>query len=34
MRLFRQSRRGDWHGVFADIHRELTRHVHATGPNR
>jgi tetratricopeptide (TPR) repeat protein len=34
MRLFRQSRRGDWDGVFAEIHRELTRRVHATLPER
>jgi tetratricopeptide (TPR) repeat protein len=34
MRLFRQSRRGDWDGVFADIHRELTRRVHSTRPDR
>ncbi len=25
MRLFRQSRRGDWEGVFAAIHRGLAR---------
>jgi tetratricopeptide (TPR) repeat protein len=30
MRLFRQSRRGDWDGVFAAIHHELARLVHAT----
>jgi hypothetical protein len=28
MRLFRQSRRGDWEGVFAAIHAELARLAH------
>jgi tetratricopeptide (TPR) repeat protein len=32
MRLFRQSRRGDWDGVFADIHRELSHRVRARRP--
>ena len=32
MRLFRQSRRGDWEGVFAALHRELTRVVAAARP--
>lgn len=32
MRLFRQSRRGDWEGVFAAIHCELTRLVAAVQP--
>jgi tetratricopeptide (TPR) repeat protein len=32
LRLFRQSRRGDWDGVFAAIHHELTRLVAARRP--
>jgi tetratricopeptide (TPR) repeat protein len=30
-RLFRQSRRGDWAGVFAEIHDELVRRVRVSG---
>jgi tetratricopeptide (TPR) repeat protein len=32
MRLFRQSRRGDWDGVFASIREELARFVPASRP--
>jgi hypothetical protein len=32
MRLFRQSRRGNWDGVFASIHEELARFVPASRP--
>jgi tetratricopeptide (TPR) repeat protein len=34
VRLFRQSRRGDWDGVFAAIHHELTRLALATCQDR